>query len=162
MVSPGGGVPRGLEKLVNRLLPGYKISYRPVEIDTLEKEEGADGAAAGSLGWIEGSLSSIHEARRKNAATWTVPFRAQLASLVWGPEGLDKAKVANLVDKNNELIGQLADYAAKTEETQALIAAITQQQGLETGEDVGSAVTGFASQFPLRQNSTGPSPQMRN
>ena len=82
------------------------------------------------------------------SATWTVPFRAQLASLVWGPEGLDKAKVANLVDKNNELIGQLADYAAKTEETQALIAAITQQQGLETGEDVGSAVTGFASQFP--------------
>ena len=66
----------------------------------------------------------------------------------WGPEGLDKAKVANLVDKNNELIGQPADYAAKTEETQALIEAITQQQALDTGQDVGSAVTGFASRYP--------------
>ena len=58
---------------------------------------------------------SIRPAR--SAASWTVPFRAELASLVWGPEGLDKAKVTNLVTKDNELIGQLADYAAKTAET---------------------------------------------
>ena len=65
-----------------------------------------------------------------------MPFRTQLASLVWGPEGLDKAKVTSLVTKDNELIGQLADYAAKTEETQALVQAITQQQALDTGQNV--------------------------
>ena len=145
VVSPGGGVPRGLE-MVNRLLPGYKISYRPVEIDTLEKKK---ARMALLLVPSDGSRIVVFDPKPAGEpTTWTVPFRAQLASLVWGPEGLDKAKVTNLVDKNNELIGQLADYAAKTEETQALIAAITQQQGLETGEDVGSAVTGFASQFP--------------
>ena len=81
-------------------------------------------------------------------ASWTVPFRAQLASLVWGPAGLDKAKVTSLVTKDNELIGQLADYAAKTEETQALIQAITQQQALDTGQNLEAAVAGFAGKYP--------------
>ena len=77
-----------------------------------------------------------------------MPFQTQLVSLVWGPEGLNKAKVASLVAKNNELIGQLADYATKTEETQALIQAITQQQTLDTGQNVDAAVAGFAQQYP--------------
>ena len=87
--------------------------------------------------------------------SWKVPFRAQLASLVWGPEGLDKSKVTNLVAKDSELIAQLADYAEKTEETQALIQAITQQQALDTGQNVDTAVASFASQFPSSKLNRG-------
>jgi len=145
VVPPAGGAPRDIQT-VNRLLPGDRISYRPVEIDTLEKKK---VRMALLLVPSDGSRILVFDPKAASEpASWTVPFRTQLVSLVWGPEGLDKAKVANLVDKNNELIGQLADYAAKTEETQALIEAITQQQALDTGQDVGSAVTGFASHMP--------------
>src|SRR3569833_4044458 len=83
------------------------------------------------------------------STTWTVPYRTELASLVWGPKGLDKSKVDDLVVKDGELIGQLADYAEKSTETQALIDALTRkQQVLDTGQSVDAAVAGFASQFP--------------
>jgi len=145
VVPQAGGVARDIQT-VNRLLPGDKISYRPAEVDTLEKKK---VRIALLLVPSDGSRIVVFDPKPADEpASWTAPFRAQLVSVVWGPEGLDKAKVASLVDKNNELIGQLADYAAKTEETQALIQAITQQQTLDTGQDVGSAVAGFASQFP--------------
>ncbi len=131
---------------MNQLLPGYKISYRPIEIDSPQKKK---ARIALLLVPSDRSKIVIFDPRAADQASlWTVPFRAEFASLVWGPAGLDKSKVTNLVTKDNELIGQLADYAAKTTETQALIQAITQQQALDTGQDVNAAVTGFASRYP--------------
>lgn len=145
VTPPDGGTPRSMQT-VNRLLPGDKISYRPLEIEPLEKKR---VRIALLLVPSDGSKILVFDPKPANEpASWTAPFEAQLASLVWGPEGLDKAKVASLVAKDNELIGQLADYAAKTAETQALIQAITQQQALDTGQSVDAAVLGFASQYP--------------
>lgn len=145
VVPAAGGVARNIQT-VNRILQGDKISYRPVEIESLEKKK---VRIALLLVPSDGSKIVVFDPQPADkAASWTVPFRAQLASLVWGPEGLDKAKVTNLVTKDNELIGQLADYAAKTAETQALIQAITQQQALDTGQSVDAAVAGFAARYP--------------
>ena len=145
VIPPAGGVARNIQS-VNRILEGDKISYRPVKIESLEKKK---ARIALLLVPSDGSKIVVFEPQPADkAASWTVPFRAQLASLVWGPEGLDKAKVASLVTKDDELIGQLADYAAKTAETQTLIQAITQQQTLDTGQNVDAAVAGFAGKFP--------------
>lgn len=145
VTPPDGGTGRTIQT-VNRLLPGDRITYRPLEIDSLEKKK---VRIALLLVPADGSKILVFDPKPAGGvASWTVPFEAQLASLVWGPEGIDKAKVAGLVAKNNELIGQLADYAEKTAETQALIQAITQQQALDTGQSVNAAVLGFASQYP--------------
>jgi hypothetical protein len=132
---------------VNRLLSGDKISYRPVSIDGVDKKK---VRIALLLVPSEGSKILVFDPRPADEPTsWTVPFRARLASLVWGPEGLNKAKVTNLVAKNDELIGELADYAQKTEQAQTIIQAIEQQQrAQDTSLNVDAAITGFASRFP--------------
>jgi hypothetical protein len=146
VVPPNGGVPRALQS-VNRLLPGDRILYHPVSIDGVDKKK---VRVALLLVPSEGSKIAVFDPKpATEIMSWTVPFRARLASLVWGPEGLNKAKVTDLVAKNDELIGELADYAKKTSEAQTIIAAIEQQQQAhDTGLDVDAAVSGFASRFP--------------
>lgn len=145
VVPPEGGAPHTLQT-VNRLLEGDTIFYHPTEIDSTPQKK---TQIALLLVPSDGSKILVSEPRPADQDTsWKVPFRAQLASLVWGPAGLDKSKVTGLVTRNDELIGELADYAEKTEETQALIQAITQQQALDTGQAVDAAVASFASQFP--------------
>src|SRR5580658_582909 len=140
-----GRGPRSIQT-VNQILSGDTISYRPINIVSPERKK---VRIALLLVPSDGSKIVVFDPQPGDKpGSWKAPFRAQLASLVWGPQGLDKAKVSNLVTKNDELIGQLADYAAKTEETQALIQAITQEQTLATGEAVDSAVAGFAGKYP--------------
>lgn len=146
VVPPDSGVERPLAS-VNRLLDGYRIQYRPVQIDAVEKKK---VRIALLLVPAKGAKIVVFDPKPADAAAeWVVPFRTQIASLVWGPEGLSKAKVTSLIQKNDELIGQLADYAQKTEEAQTIIAAVTQQQlAQDVGLNVDAAVTGFASRFP--------------
>jgi hypothetical protein len=139
------GAPLDIQK-VNSLVEGDTISYRPVKIQSIEPKKVRIEVL---LAPADGSKILVSDPRPADKPTsWKVPFRAQLVSVVWGPQGLDKAKVANLVTKNTDLIAQLADYAEKTEDTQALIQAIAQQQTLEKSQDLDAAVASFAKQFP--------------
>ncbi len=145
VAPPSSGAPLAMGT-VNQLEAGDTISYRPLDIMAPAKKK---VRIALLLVPSDGSKILVFDPKAAaQPASWTVPFRTQLVSLVWGPEGLNKAKVASLVSKNNELIGQLADYATKSEETQALIQAITQQQTLDTGQHVDAAVAAFAQQYP--------------
>src|SRR5579872_5603799 len=101
VVPPTGGAARNLQAL-NRLLPGYKISYRPIEIDSPQKKK---ARIALLLVPSDQSKIVVFDPKAADQATfWTVPFRAEFASLVWGPAGLDKSKVTDLVTKDGELI----------------------------------------------------------
>jgi hypothetical protein len=152
VTPPGSTVPHQLQT-VNELLPGYKISYAPVKINTPDKKK-----ARVSLILVpsdhgvpseHGKVKIFDPQPASEAVNWTVTIRTQIAAIVYGPQGLDKGKVDHLVAKNDELIGQLADYAQKTEQMQALIQAITQeQQSLESGQSVNAAVVSFANQYP--------------
>jgi len=146
VVPKAGGIPHPIEA-VNQLMPGDTITYHPLEIDSFQKKK---VRLALLLVPSDGSKITVFDPKpAAESATWMVPFRAELASVVWGPEGLDKSKVNDLALKDGELIAQLADYAAKTAETQSLIEALThKQQVLDTGQSVDAAVAGFASQFP--------------
>ncbi|HVW10759.1 MAG TPA: hypothetical protein VHC90_19370 [Bryobacteraceae bacterium] len=146
-VTPkAGGVAHPIET-VNQLLPGDTITYHPLEVDSFPKKK---VRMALLLVPSNGSKITVFDPKPVDEpSSWTVPFRTQLASVVWGPQGLDKSKVNDLVVKDEQLIAQLADYAAKTAETQALIDALARkQQVLDTGQSVDAAVAGFASQFP--------------
>ena len=146
VTPPGGGVPRQLQT-VNELLPGYKVWYAPVKLNTPDKKK-----ARLSLILVpsdHGKVKIFDPQPASEPINWTVTIRTQIAAVVYGPQGLDKGKVDRLVAKNDELIGQLADYAQKTEQMQALIQAIAQeQQSLESGQSVNAAVVSFANQYP--------------
>lgn len=148
LVTPasGTGTPRTLET-VNQLLTGYHIAYHPANIPGPDKKK-----ARLSLVLVPSEKGKVDVLEPKPAdkdADWSVPYETRIAALVYGPEGLDKSKVASLIRKNEELIGQLADYAQKTQQTESLIQAITQQQqALDTGQDVNAAVVSFANQYP--------------
>lgn len=146
VVPPEGGAPRPLQT-VNRLMDGYRITWKPVQIDGIDKKK---VRIALLLAPSKGAKIIVFDPKPADQpAEWTAPFRTQIAAIVWGPEGLSKAKVAGLIAKNDELIGQLADYAEKTEEAQTIIESVNQQQrAQDLGLSVDSAVTGFASRFP--------------
>ncbi len=146
VAPPEGGAPIPLQK-VNRMLDGYRITWKPVQISGLNKKK---VRIALLLVPSKGAKIIVFDPKPADQpAEWTVPFRTQIASIVWGPEGLSKAKVAGLIAKNDELIGQLADYAEKTEEAQTIIQSVSdQERAQDLGLNVDAAVTGFASRFP--------------
>ncbi len=76
---------------------------------------------------------------------WTVPWRTSLVAFVYGPSGLNVKKVEAFLDSDDDLVGQLADYADKTEKTEALIAALTTPGS--SSATVNAALQGFSSKF---------------
>jgi hypothetical protein len=76
---------------------------------------------------------------------WKIPETVSLAAFVYGPEGLSKRKVRNFLSQDNVLIAQLADYADKTAQTEALVQALSNAES--SSASVNAALTGFASQY---------------
>ena len=72
---------------------------------------------------------------------------------MYGPRGLDAKKVTSLINKNHELIPQLADYAGQTEQVEALV---------EGAGNLNAALSGFAARYNAhtpRFDSKSPSEQ---
>lgn len=79
--------------------------------------------------------------------SWKVPETISLAAFVYGPQGLSKKKVKGFLSQDDLLIAQLADYAEKTAQTEALIEAL--ENSGSSSASVNAALTGFASQYGL-------------
>jgi hypothetical protein len=148
--TSGSAAPRALQSQ-NQLLAGYHIQYRPVLIKGPDKKKARISLVLvpTDKGSTKGKVVVLDPKPADVDADWVAPSETAIAALVFGPQGLDKGKVAKLVKKNDELVAQLADYAQKTQQTESLIQAITeQQQSLDTGESVNAAVVSFANQYP--------------
>ena len=78
---------------------------------------------------------------------WPIPQTVSLAALVYGPQGLSKKKVEGFLSQDELLIAQLADYAEKTAQTEALVEALSSAGS--SSASVNAALTGFASQYGL-------------
>ncbi|MBV9303157.1 MAG: hypothetical protein JOY62_19530 [Acidobacteriaceae bacterium] len=76
---------------------------------------------------------------------WKMTETISLAVLVYGPEGLSKKKVKGFLSQDELLIAQLADYAERTAQTEALVQALSSIDS--SPESVNAALTGFASQY---------------
>lgn len=77
---------------------------------------------------------------------WTVPQSISLAAFIYGPGGLSKKKVEGFLSQDDQLVAQLADYAAKTSETEALLEALSENT---SAAGMNAALSGFASQYGL-------------
>jgi hypothetical protein len=136
-------------RTINRLEEGDLILYRPL-LTNGETRHGevtmvlvpAHPTPTGEKVLVLESKAAAHPQQ------WKVPWRVSVVAYAYGPAGLNTKKVASFLSKSDELVGQLADYAAKTAETEALIAALTQSSD-STQAVMQSTLQGFASQYGL-------------
>jgi hypothetical protein len=80
------------------------------------------------------------------AEEWSIPQTVTLAAFVYGPSGLSKKKVQGFLSQDDQLVAQLADYAEKTSQTEALLSALADNS---SSAGMNAALSGFASQYGL-------------
>ena len=145
--SPQGQAPLPF-RTINHLTEGDTVFYKPV-LRGRQKRHG------------EVSLVLVPAKRRKDGESlmvtdpkdaskpqrWKMPETISLAAFVYSAEGLSKKKVRRFLSQDDLLIAQLADYAAKTSQTEALLEALSSSDS--SSASVSAAVSGFASQYGL-------------
>jgi hypothetical protein len=113
-------------RTINQIEAGDTIHYRPL-LRPREERKGdvtlvllpADKKKAGK------SLQVFDPRPAEKPQQWTAPWRVSLVAFVYGPSGLNVKKVEAFLDRDDDLVGQLADYAEKTAKTEALISALS-------------------------------------
>ncbi len=133
---------------INHLSEGDTVLYSPI----LRNREKRPGEV--SLVMVpakhqprEPSLLVTDPKPADKSQKWSIPQTVSLAALVYGPQGLSKKKVEGFLSQDDLLIAQLADYAEKTAQTEALVEALSDAGS--SAASVNSALTGFASQYGL-------------
>jgi hypothetical protein len=143
----GAGAPLPL-RTINRLEEGDTLIYRPL-LRSSEKRSGevtfvlvpANKTAAGE------NLRILDPKPAKDSQEWKVPWKVAVVAYVYGPSGLNARKVRSFLSRDDELVSQLADYAEKTTQTEALIAALSSPAS--SVDAVQAALHGFSSQYGL-------------
>ena len=87
---------------------------------------------------------------------WQISRTMALAVFVYGPQGLSRKRVKSFLSQDESLVAQLAEYADKTAQTEALIAALSNSE--RSSASVNAALNGFASQYgvPVQLDKNAP------
>ncbi len=134
---------------INRLSEGDTVIYAPI----LRGAEKRPGEVALVLVPAKRSPDSPETllvtelARADRPHEWTITETMSLAAFVYGPQGLNKKKVSGFLSQDDQLVAQLADYAEKTSQTEALLQALTDNAA--SSASMNAALSGFASQYGL-------------
>jgi hypothetical protein len=133
---------------INRLTEGDTITYAPI-LRTGEKRPGEVSLvlAPASPESKNETILVLSPKPADKPAEWKISRKISVAAFVYGPDGLNRSKVQTLLAKNNDLVAQLADYAEKTAQTEALIGALTSLEA--SSASTSAALQGFASQYGL-------------
>lgn len=149
MVQPAdGGAPLPVRE-VKRILPGQKLLYTPVRLDAEEKKHGRIAIVVAPPGDGGDKVQILDVKKAGEPAEWTIPFPVGVVALVFGPQGLDSKKIASMINKDRELVAQLADYAEQTSHAEALIEALMvyDQREPNAARNLDAALAGFASRY---------------
>ena len=148
VVSPSRNATHPLPfRTIARLEEGDTIRYRPV----LRPHEVRKGEV--TLVLVPANKKAVGRDKvlifapraAAHVQEWSVPWRTSLVAFVYGPSGLNEKKVATFLDRDDDFVGELADYADKTAKSEALIAALSAQDS--SREAVAAALDGFSSKF---------------
>ena len=149
VASPSRRDPNPLPlRTINRIEEGDTIRYRPI----LRPHEQRKGDVTlvlvpANKKTADKSLLIFDPRPANKPQQWTAPWRVSLVAFVYGPTGLNVRKVQAFLNRDDELVGQLADYAEKTAKTEALIAALSSPDN--SPQAVNAALDGFSSRFGL-------------
>ena len=131
---------------LNRLLPGYKIRFEPLQ----QKNVPEDARVAIMLvpaGKDASDLVILEPKPAREGAEWESPERASAVALVYAPNGLSMKKLRSMGEKNPQMVSELAAYAEQSAQVEALVDALAQSERGETTLD--AALTGFSSRYGM-------------
>lgn len=132
---------------VHRVAPGCRLVYAPVNPPGGREIEGRVALVLVPAD-PNGKLTVLKPHPAKTFAEWSVPFRVKVIAFVYGPSGLDIGKVSSLVEKDRELVSQLADYATQTQRTEQVLESIAAWDQTPTAtENLNAALRGFSSSY---------------
>ena len=145
--SPGNAEALPLQE-INRLSEGDSVLYAPV----LRGAEKRQGEVALVLVPVKRAADSellivTNPARADRPHEWAISQSVTLAAFIYGPQGLNKKKVSSFLSQDDQLVAQLADYAEKTSQTEALLQTLADNAA--SSATMNAALSGFASQYGL-------------
>ncbi len=131
---------------INHLSEGDTVLYAPV----LRNNEKRPGEVALVLVPAKRSPDSdlliVTDPKDANKPQqWKIPQTISVAAFVYGAQGLSRKKVQGFLSQDDQLVAQLADYAEKTSQTEALLQALSDTNS--SPASVNAALNGFASQY---------------
>ncbi|MGH9666890.1 MAG: hypothetical protein ACRD9L_20905, partial [Bryobacteraceae bacterium] len=140
--NPGPPIPL---QAINRIEPGSALVYKP----GARPFAGVKDAKVALIVLPAGKapMQVLEPQAADDKAEWPVNRSIAVVALVWGPNGMDRGKVESLVAKNGEIIEQLADYATKTEQTEAVLAALSGRQSGNPAQDLDATLSAFGTQY---------------
>lgn len=144
-----GSIPETLPlQEINHLSEGDAVLYSPV----LRAKEKRPGEVSLVLVPVDRTASPdglqvMEPVRADRAHEWAIPRTMNLAAFVYGPQGLSRKKVSGFLSQDDQLVAQLADYAEKTSQTEALLQALS--DNASSPASMNAALSGFASQYGL-------------
>ena len=106
---------------VNALHKGQNLLYEPVHIPSAERDKAEIALLLAPLANSQAPLEALKPAPAGKPAEWVLPRDASIVALVYGRQGLSMRKVKSLMQRNDEVLSELADYADETAQVGALI-----------------------------------------
>ena len=118
--SPGNKDSLPLQE-INRLSEGDTVIYSPV-LRGIERRPGEVALVlVPAKRHADSDMLIVSElARADRPHEWMIPQTMSLAAFVYGPQGLSKKESKGFLSQDDQLVAQLADYAEKTSQTEAL------------------------------------------
>ncbi|HET9180237.1 MAG TPA: hypothetical protein VFQ24_17920 [Terriglobia bacterium] len=164
MLVPEHGQPPLPINSVNEVLRGEKLKYEPPSADQKSAPRGKITVILVPASSGPSSKIEVLDPKPANAVQeWNVPARASIVGVVYGPHGLDVKKFNSLIEHNQNLIPQLADYAEKAATVEALVQTLSNyEQSPPASRDLDAVLKGFSSQYGVSLpsiNSTAPADQ---
>lgn len=148
-ITPSQGGKALPVKDVNIVRPGDKLKYEPVFVPSPIRNQARVAIVLAPAAEAKDKGIEVLDAQpAKAAAEWTIPFRASVVGVVFGPRGLNVKKVHSLVHSDPELVPELATYAEQTAEVNALVQTLAQYDQSKPGsEDLNAALGGFSAEY---------------
>ncbi len=145
--SPKGDQPLPFQN-INHLSEGDTLLYAPI-LRGKEKRPGEIALVMVPAKREEGKdlLVVTDPKPADKPEQWKITQTISIAAFVYGPQGLSKRKVKNFLAQDDLLVAQLADFAEKTSQTEALVEALSNSES--SSASVNAALTGFASQYGI-------------
>ena len=125
--------------------PGGKLRYDPAGVVEVNTKAQVAVILAPKEDSPAKDLMVLGPEPADEPASWDIPKKIDLVALIYGPQGLSVKKLKSLVDKNQEILAELADYADQTSQVEGLVQ--TLQASERSGNDLQAALSGFSAQY---------------
>ncbi|MBL8209158.1 MAG: hypothetical protein JNK87_00520 [Bryobacterales bacterium] len=133
-------------RALTRLEGGTRLRYEPREIYAADQDD-AEVALISIPTTPTGVLAVMESKKASQPAEWVIPSRAAAVALVYGAQGFSTSKLVDLVRRDPQLITQLAAYAEKSAQTEALMETVANWERSGSTQTLENALAGFSSRY---------------